>query len=89
MEWFKRTFTVKFKKNQKIIGLEEFGDKYVPWTLSEEQKTYNRFYHFFSKFELKKLLKIFNVIEFKITGGPTEKDNFFIFARKPNLMTNY
>ena len=83
LEWLKRTFTVKFKKQQKVIGLEEFGDKYVPWTLSEEQKTYNRFYHFFSKYELKKLLKIFNVIEFKITGGPTERDNFFIFARKP------
>ena len=64
------------------MGLEEVGYKFVPWTLSEEQKTYYRFYHFFSKRELKKLLNIFDVLEFNITGGPTEKDNFFIFARK-------
>ncbi len=83
LEWFKINFSIKFKKQQKIIGLEEFGDKFVPWTLSKEQKTYRRFYHFFSKHELKKLLKIFNIIELKITGGPTNRDNFFIFARKP------
>ncbi len=84
LEWFKRNFTVNYKKQQKIIGLEEFGDKYVSWTLSKEKKSYNRFYHFFSKYELKRILRIFDLIEFKITGGPTNKDNFFIFARKPN-----
>lgn len=82
LEWFKRNFSIKFKKQQKLIGLEEFGDKFVPWTLSKERKTYNRFYHFFSKYELKKLLKAFNIIELHITGGPNNRDNFFIFARK-------
>ncbi len=81
-DWFKRKLSVNYRKNQKTIGLEEFGDKYIPWTLSKEQQTFNRFYHFFSKHELRKLLKMLDIIEFKITGGPTEKDNFFVLARK-------
>ncbi len=82
LEWFKRNFMLNYKTQQKIVGLDEFGDKYIPWTLSKEQETYNRFYHFFSKHELQKLLKNFDIVEFKITGGPTEKDNFFILACK-------
>lgn len=82
LEWFKRNFSFDYKDQQKAMGLEEFGDKLVPWTLSKEQQVYNRFYHFFSKKELKKLLKIFEIIAFKITGGPTDRDNFFVFARK-------
>lgn len=81
-ELYKRNFTKDYKNQQKKIGLEEFGDKYVPWTLSKENKIYNRFYHFFSKRELKKLLNIFTIDEFKITGGPTNRDNFFVLARK-------
>lgn len=83
IEWFKRSFSNKYKKQQIVNGLEEFGDKFVPWTLSKEQMAFNRFYHFFSKKELKKLLKIFDLVEFKITGGPTNRDNFFIFGCKP------
>jgi SAM-dependent methyltransferase len=81
-DWIKRNFTMNYKKQQKKKGLEEFGDKYVPWTLSDEQISFDRFYHFFSKNELKKLMGKFNVKEFKITGGPTQKDNFFVFATK-------
>ncbi len=81
-EWIKRNFTFDYKNEQKKKGLEEFGDKYVPWTLSNENVTYDRFYHFFSKNELKKLVRIFEIKEFKITGGPTQKDNFFVFAQK-------
>ncbi|MFX1568500.1 MAG: class I SAM-dependent methyltransferase [Promethearchaeota archaeon] len=82
-EWFKRNFIYNYKKQQGVIGLKEFGDKYVPWTLSKDQKTYNRFYHFFSKNELKKLLIGFKINEFQISGGPSNRDNFFIFAEKP------
>ncbi|MFX1418239.1 MAG: class I SAM-dependent methyltransferase [Promethearchaeota archaeon] len=82
LDWFKRIFTFNYKNQQKSIGLEEFGDKIVPWALSKENQAYNRFYHFFSKKELKKLLKKFNVREFKITGGPTDRDNFFVFSLK-------
>ncbi|MFX1329488.1 MAG: class I SAM-dependent methyltransferase [Promethearchaeota archaeon] len=84
-DWIRRYFTFNYKEQQSKIGLEEFGDKFVPWTLSKGEKTFNRFYHFFSKKELKKLFKIFKIIEFKITGGPTKKDNFFIFARKSEI----
>ncbi|MFX0137001.1 MAG: class I SAM-dependent methyltransferase [Candidatus Hodarchaeota archaeon] len=81
-EWFKRKFAVTYKKQLESNGLEEFGDKCIPWTVSKEQVVYVRFYHFFSKNELKKLLRDFKILEFRITGGPTNKDNFFIFARK-------
>ncbi|MFX0020855.1 MAG: methyltransferase domain-containing protein [Candidatus Hermodarchaeota archaeon] len=81
-DWIKRNFTMDYRSQQRKKGLEEFGDKYVPWTLSSENITYDRFYHFFSKYELKKLMGIFNIKEFKITGGPTQKDNFFVFAQK-------
>ncbi len=63
-------------------GLEEFGDQYVSWKISSEKKKYNRFYHFFSKREIKKLIKTFKVQEFKILGGPNNRDNFFILAQK-------
>ena len=81
-DWIKRNFTINYQTQQKMIGLEEFGDKYVSWTLSDKSITYDRFYHFFSKSELKKLMGAFEIKEFKITGGPTQKDNFFIFAKK-------
>lgn len=82
LDWLKRIFNQKYKKQQKKKGLKEFGDKFIPWTVSHEKYTYNRFYHFFSKNEIKKLLKIFKIIEFQIIGGPTNKDNFFILAQK-------
>ncbi len=78
----KRVFMPYHKKQQEERGLIEFGDKYVPWTLSNQNKTYNRFYHFFSKREIKKALEIYTIKEFLITGGPSNKDNFIIFAQK-------
>lgn len=82
LDGIKRKFNLEHFKQQKIAGLEEFGDKYVPWELSKEKSVYNRFYHFFSKYEIKKLLKIFEIKEFKIMGGPSNSDNFFIMAQK-------
>ena len=78
----KRVLKPYHKKQQEEKGLIEFGDKYVPWTLSQEGKTYYRFYHFFSKREIKKILQNFTIKEFLIMGGPSNKDNFFIFAQK-------
>ncbi|MFX0038359.1 MAG: class I SAM-dependent methyltransferase [Promethearchaeota archaeon] len=82
LEWIRRNFSLGYKNQQKMRGLEEFGDKYVPWTLKKQNDVYNRFYHFFSKRELKKLVKIFKILEFKIMGGPNNRDNFFIFVQK-------
>jgi len=79
---FKRFLNPFYKKHQKLVGLNEFGDKYIPWTLSKENIIYNRFYHFFSKREIKNLLKPFKIQEFWITGGPDNKDNFFILCKK-------
>ncbi len=81
-DWFKRNLINKYKKQQKAIGLHEFGDKYVPWTTSSEKKIYQRYYHFFSKHEIKSILEGFKIKEFKIMGGPNKHDNFFIFACK-------
>jgi len=82
LDGIKRNFSFKHKKMQEIDGLGQFGDKYIPWTLSEEKKRFNRFYHFFSKHEIKNLLNNFIIKEFKIMGGPTNNDNFFILAQK-------
>ncbi|MFX1278164.1 MAG: class I SAM-dependent methyltransferase [Promethearchaeota archaeon] len=82
IDGFKRRFSLNYKEQQRMAGLNEHGDKVVPWTLSRENKTYNRFYHFFSKHEIKKLLEVFDIKEFKIMGGAGNSDNFFIFAQK-------
>jgi SAM-dependent methyltransferase len=82
LDGIKRRFSLKHKERQKNDGLSQFGDKYIPWTLSEENMIFNRFYHFFSKHEIKNLLKEFTLKEFKIMGGPSNNDNFFILAQK-------
>jgi len=81
-DWLYRTFKLNHKSQQRELGLTDFGDKFVPWTLSAESKTYNRFYHFFSKREIKRLVRIFKVKEFRVLGGATNKDNFFILTKK-------
>ncbi|MFX1324646.1 MAG: class I SAM-dependent methyltransferase [Promethearchaeota archaeon] len=82
VDGFRRRVSFKHREQQKIEGLGDYGDMFVPWTLSGENRVYNRFYHFFSKTEIKKLLKLFEIKEFKIMGGPSNNDNFFIFAQK-------
>ncbi|MCK4285401.1 MAG: class I SAM-dependent methyltransferase [Candidatus Lokiarchaeota archaeon] len=82
LDGIKRSFSFKHKKQQEIDGLSQFGDKYIPWTLSVENKRFKRFYHFFSKREIKNLLKDFTIKEFNIMGGPSNNDNFFILAQK-------
>ena len=81
----KRVFNPTYKKKQKKLGLGEFGDKIIPWTVSSTKVTCERFYHFFSKKELKKLVKDFQIKELKISGGSTDKDNFFLLAQQFNL----
>jgi len=78
----KRLVNPKYRKLQINLGLNEYGDKFVPWTLSAEKKTYKRFYHFFSNREIKKLLTEYIILEFKKMGGPNKKDNFFILTQK-------
>jgi SAM-dependent methyltransferase len=85
LDRLKRSFSPKHRDQQKDAGLSQYGDKHVPWTLSEKNKIYKRFYHFFSKHEIKNLLKSFSIKEFKIMGGSSNNDNFFILAQKtPN-----
>lgn len=81
-DWIQRFLISSYFKDQKKRGLKEFGDKFVPWTVSSKNKTYNRFYHFFSKREIKELLKIFIIKEFHYLGGSSNKDNFFILSQK-------
>ncbi len=82
LDGIKRNLSFRHKKRQSDAGLNQFGDKYIPWTLSEKNKVYKRFYHFFSKHEIKKLLKTFVINEFRIMGGPSNNDNFFILVQK-------
>jgi len=78
----KRIFNTSYFKKQKELGLNEFGDKYVSWEISKDHKPYFRFYHFFSKIEVKKLLKNYRVKELIKLGGPNKKDNYFVIAKK-------
>ncbi len=80
----KRVFSNQYRIKQKEKGLNCFGDKLVSWKISTNNKIYYRFYHFFSKNEVKKIIKGFAIREFKKLGGPNKKDNFFILAQKMN-----
>ncbi|MFX1315552.1 MAG: class I SAM-dependent methyltransferase [Promethearchaeota archaeon] len=82
LDLIKRFFNPSYRRLQVSSGLNEFGDRIIPWTISKEKRIYNRFYHFFSKREIKKLLRKFTIKEFKIIGGPGNRDNFFILAQK-------
>ena len=81
-DWFKRLYSSTYRIKQSNLDLAENGDKFIPWTISKENLTYNRFYHFFSSKELKKLLRSFVIKEMKKRGGPNKKDNFFVMAKK-------
>lgn len=81
-DWFKRLYSSNYRIKQSNLDLTEHGDKFIPWTISKENLTYNRFYHFFSKKELKKLLRSFVIKEMTKRGGPNKTDNFFVLAKK-------
>lgn len=81
-EFMKQKLSLKYKKKQESHGLHEFGDILIPWTVSSKQITYNRYYHLFSKNELKRLLMEFKILRLSKLGGPNRKDNYFIFAEK-------
>ena len=81
-DWFKRLYSPSYRIKQSTLDLAEYGDKFIPWTISKENLTYNRFYHFFSLKELKKLLRSFVIKELKKRGGPNKRDNFFVLAKK-------
>ncbi|MFX1237391.1 MAG: methyltransferase domain-containing protein [Promethearchaeota archaeon] len=83
-EKLKNNYSSKRKKNQGDY-LYEFGDKIVAWNVPNKNITYERFYHFFSRREFKRMLKSFEIIMVKKLGGKTNKDNFFTIARKREL----
>ena len=87
-DWLKRLYSSSYKIKQHNQDLLEFGDKFIPWTISKENLTYNRFYHFFSKRELKKLLLSFKLKEMKKRGGPNKTDNFFVLVQKLSGVKN-
>ena len=79
----KRLFNPFYLRREKKVGVGEFGDIYIPWTVSSDGLTVIRFYHLFSKREIKMLMKKdFSIKEFHIIGGASNKDNFFILAQK-------
>ncbi len=78
----RRIFIPKHIIKQNMLGIFEFGDKHIPWTLSNKNLTYNRFYHFFSLKEIKSLLKSYLIKVIAKRGGPNRKDNFFVLSQK-------
>jgi len=81
-DWFKRFYSPSYRIKQSTLDLGEHGDKFIPWTISKENLTYNRFYHFFSRKELKRLLRSFVIKTMEKRGGPNKTDNFFVLAKK-------
>lgn len=84
----RRIILPKYNKTQKDLGLFQYGDKFIPWTLSNKKRTYDRFYHFFSKKEIKDLLKAYSTIIISKRGGPNKKDNFFVLTQKVDKNIN-
>ncbi|MFX0176097.1 MAG: class I SAM-dependent methyltransferase [Candidatus Hodarchaeota archaeon] len=82
IDWIKRSISKSYHNRQKEIGLENFGDIFIPWKVAKDNETYYRFYHLFSKLEIKKMLKQYRIKEVKKLGGPNKKDNFFVLAKK-------
>ena len=82
VDWIRRFISRSYHNKQKKLGLANSGDKFVPWKVTKENRTYLRFYHFFSKKEVKKLLKNYKVEVITKLGGPNKKDNFFILAKR-------
>ncbi|MBY9006249.1 MAG: class I SAM-dependent methyltransferase [Candidatus Lokiarchaeota archaeon] len=85
---FKRKLILNFNKKQIAQNLIDFGDINIPWNLASKKKVINRYYHFFSLKELKKLLRIFYIEKIRKLGGPGNNDNFFILAKKKYELTN-
>ncbi|MHA1782109.1 MAG: class I SAM-dependent methyltransferase [Promethearchaeota archaeon] len=77
-----RIFSFSYRKKFKEANLKEFGDILVPWKISNKNIEIKRFYHFFSKYELKSLLRDFKILLIKKFGGPNKKDNFFTLVKK-------
>ncbi|MBD3194270.1 MAG: methyltransferase domain-containing protein [Candidatus Lokiarchaeota archaeon] len=81
-DWILRKLTLnKMKSKDELKSkLSEFGDILIPWTISAQKKTIQRFYHLSSKREILNLLKNYKIDLIKKMGGPGGKDNFFILA---------
>ncbi len=78
----KRFLIPGYSQKQREKNLFEFGDILVGWTSSKTRETHPRFYHLFSKREIKNYFAKFEIIEFQRSGGPTQEDNYFILAKK-------
>ncbi|TFF88560.1 MAG: class I SAM-dependent methyltransferase [Promethearchaeota archaeon] len=83
IDYMKLKLVPSYKKSQKKVGLLEFGDKFIPWTVPKDNITIRRFYHFFSKKEAESLLENFAIKSLDFEGGPNNKDNLFILTKKP------
>lgn len=81
-DWLKRILSSRYKKLQRSHQLDDYGDILIPWKVSSLEIPIKRYYHLFSKLELKKEFFNFKKLEIRKTGGPTKKDNFFALFKK-------
>ena len=84
IDHLKRIFSLKFKQLQKDQGLEDFGDILIPWNVANLNKTYERYYHLYTKAEIKRSFSSFKKLELCKLGGPNKSDNFFALFIKIN-----
>ena len=72
-------FCFRRKKNKQW----RHGDVYLPWYNEEQELIAERFYHLFSKKELKRIIVLtdYEIIDFTKLGGMSGKDNFFLLLK--------
>ncbi len=70
---------------RKLIDIKwKHGDILLPWYNEKQEVIARRYYHLFTKRELKKILMKSDliVLNFSCLGGPNQKDNFFVLLKK-------
>ena len=85
-KWQKRFFWHFFKQSFVHVftfkSFKEFGDIFIPWK-KQDDVIVQRFYHLFSRREMKKLLKKteLDIASMENFGGPTQRDNLFCIIK--------
>ncbi len=78
--------SIYFKNlKDKLLGRMSFRDAFIPWKNGKGEIITERYYHFFKKKELRKLLEKAGLVVDKVfIKGRNTKSNIFVFAKNEN-----